>query len=155
MLLFHQLGEELQEEGHQQKTNVHTVHIGIGRDNHLVVAEVLETVFDIESVLQQVEFFVFVHHLLGHAEAVQRLTAQAEHGLRLHVAGLGNGTRSRVTFGNEDHGFAVQRVLRVGQVNLAVAELAVVQVRLFRAVVRELLDACDFLAFAFVLRNAV
>ena len=121
VLLFHEFREELQEERHQQKANVHTVHISIGRDDDFVVTQVLETVFDVERVLQQVEFFVFVHDLLGHAEAVERLTAEAEHRLRLHVTSLRDGTRCRVTFCNENHRFAVERVFDVGEVDLAVA----------------------------------
>ena len=155
VLLFHEFREELQEERHEQEANVHTIDISIGCDNHFVVTQVLETVFDIERMLQQVEFFVLIDDLLRHAEAVERLTAEAEHRLRLHVTSLGDGAGCGVTFCNENHRFAVERVFHVSEVDLAVAEFAVVQVRLLGTFVGKLLDARDFLAFTFVLRDAV
>ena len=84
----HQFGEELEEEGEQQQPDVHAVDIGVGGDDHAVVAEVVERIFDVEGVLQQVELLVFVYDLFGKSEAVQRFAAEAEHGLGLHVAAL-------------------------------------------------------------------
>ena len=154
VLFLHEFREELQEERHHQKADVHTVHVGIGRDNHLVVAQVLEPVFDVEGRLQKVPFLVLVHDLLRKAVAVLRLTAQAEHRLGFGVTCRRDGTRCRITLGNEDHGLALERVLRVGEVHAAVAQLLVVEVSLLGAFVRQLLDAGQFLAQFFVLRDA-
>ena len=133
---------------------MHTVHVSIGRDNHLVVAQVLEAVFDVEGGLEQVPFLVLVHDLLGKAVAVLRLTAQAEHRLGLGVAGRGDGTGGGITLGNENHGLALERVLGVGEVHAAVTQLLVVEVRLLGALVGQLLDAGQFLAELFVLVDA-
>ena len=154
VLLLHEFREVLQEERHHQKADVHTVHIGIGGDNHLVVAQVLEPVFDVEGGLEQVPFLVLVHDFLGEAVAVLRLAAQAEHRLGLGVTCRSDGTGGGITLGNEYHGLALERVLRVGEVHAAVTELLVVEVCLLGALVREFLDAGQFLAQLFVLRDA-
>ena len=154
VLFLHEFREELQEERHHQKADVHAVHVGIGRDNHLVVAQVLEPVFDVEGRLQKVPFLVLVHDLLRKAVTVLRLTAQAEHRLGLGVTSRRDGTRCRITLGNEDHGLALERVLRVGEVHAAVAQFLVVEVSLLGAFVRQFLDAGQFLAQFFVLRDA-
>ena len=40
-----EVGEELQEERDEQQTDVHTVHIGIGGNDHFVVTESFYAVF--------------------------------------------------------------------------------------------------------------
>ena len=90
MSLPYQLGEELQEECYHEQTNVHTVHIGIGRNDYLVVAKVIQTLLDIQGSLQQVELLVLIDHLLGKAVAVQGLTAKTEYSLSVHVTALGD-----------------------------------------------------------------
>ena len=37
---------------------MHTVHIGIGSDDDFVIAQTFQTVFNVQSSLKQVEFFV-------------------------------------------------------------------------------------------------
>jgi hypothetical protein len=46
----HEVGEELQEEGDQQQADVHAVHVGIGGDHDLVVAQAVEVFLDLERV---------------------------------------------------------------------------------------------------------
>jgi hypothetical protein len=84
VVVLHQVGEELEEEGHQQQPDVHAVHIGIGGDDDAVVAQAVHAVLDVERGLDQVELLVLVHHLLGEAVAVERLALEAEHGLCSH-----------------------------------------------------------------------
>ena len=55
---------------------MHAVHVGIRSHDDLVVAQSVEPVLNVERSLQQVEFLIFVHHLLGQAEAVERFSAQ-------------------------------------------------------------------------------
>ena len=90
--LFDEVGEELQEEGNHQQADVHAVDIGIGGHDDLVVTEPLEAILDVERGLQEVKLLVLVNHLLGEAERIERLTTQAEHGLCVHVATLGDGS---------------------------------------------------------------
>ena len=70
MAIFYQIGEELQEEGHQQKPDVHPVDIGVGGDDDLIVPEAFDPLLDIEGMLQEVEFFILIDDLLGEAKTV-------------------------------------------------------------------------------------
>ena len=47
MSVAHEVWIELQEEGEHQQTDVHTVHIGIGGDDDVVVAQVLDVLVDV------------------------------------------------------------------------------------------------------------
>ena len=52
MPFLYQIGEELQEERDDKQTDVHAVHIGIGGNNHFVIAEPFDTVFDVQRRLK-------------------------------------------------------------------------------------------------------
>ena len=80
------VGEELQEEREQQQADVHAVHVGVGRDDDLVVAQAVEAVLDVERGLEKVELLVLVDDFFREAVGVERLAIQREDGLRLHVA---------------------------------------------------------------------
>ena len=101
MAFLDEFGKELQEEGHHKQADVHPIDIGIRGDNHLVVAKRIQPIFNVEGGLKEVEFLIFVHHLLGQSIGVEGLSAQREDGLSFHLTTLGDATRSRVTFGNE------------------------------------------------------
>ena len=146
------VGEELQEERGEQQADVHAVHIGVGGDDHLVVTQVLHVLLDVERRLQEVELLVLVDHLLREPVTVQRLAPQREDRLRTHVARGGDRTRGRVALRNEDHRLLGQLVL-VREVDLAVAQLAVVERDLLGRLARLLLDARDGLALLLVLDN--
>ncbi len=92
MSFFDQVREELQKKGEQQQAYVHPVGIGIGCDDHLVVAQFVHALFDVERRLQQVELLVLIDNLLGESEAVERLATEAEDRLVVRVAALGDGT---------------------------------------------------------------
>ena len=70
MSLLDEIWEELQEEGDDEQADVHSVNIGIGSHNHLIISQSVQSVLDIESCLEQVELLVLVNHLLGQAIAV-------------------------------------------------------------------------------------
>ena len=149
MAVAHEVGVELEEEGEHQQADVHAVHIGIGGDDDVVVAQVLNVLVDVQGGLQEVELLVLITHFLGHSQAVERLAAQAEHGLGLHVAALGDASRCGVALGDEDGAFEAFLVVGV-EVDAAVAELAVVEADLLRALACGLLDAGNLLAFLLV-----
>ena len=86
MTLLYKLWEELQEECYHQQPYVHAVDIGIGSHNDLIVSERIESVFYVEGSLQQVEFFILVDYLFLLAVAVERLSHEREHRLRVYVA---------------------------------------------------------------------
>ena len=88
MALLYKLREELQEEGYDEQTDVHAVDIGIGSHDDLVVTQGVETLFYVESGLEEVKLLVLVDHLLGETERVERLAAQREHSLCVYIAAL-------------------------------------------------------------------
>ena len=53
---------------------MHTVDIGIGRNNYFVVSQSIQSVFNIEGRLQEIELFIFINDLLRQAITVKRLT---------------------------------------------------------------------------------
>ena len=75
MSFLYQVGEELQEERDDEQADVHTVHIGIGGNNHFVITQSFDTVFNVQRGLQQVELFVFINHFFGQSVRVERLAA--------------------------------------------------------------------------------
>ena len=47
--------EELKKEGDEKEANVHAVDVGISGEDELVVAESVETVFDVQRMLEEIE----------------------------------------------------------------------------------------------------
>ena len=83
---------------------MHTVIIGIGSDDHTVVAQAVEAVLDIECCLEEVKLFVLIDHLLAQPVAVERFASQAKDRLIACISALCNRSTSRVTLGDEDTG---------------------------------------------------
>jgi hypothetical protein len=106
--------------------------------------------------LDQVELLVLIHDLLGEAEAVERLALEAEHGLRVHVAALGDAAAGAVALGDEEGALLPAVVLLgiIAEVDAAVAQFLVVQAGLLRALAGQLADAAELLALALVLQDA-
>ena len=102
MALTNQFWEELQEEGDNQQADMHTVHIGIGSHNHLIISQRVHALLNIEGSLEQIELLVLIDHLFRQAKGVQGLSSQREDGLGVHVATLGDRTTGRVTLSNKD-----------------------------------------------------
>ena len=76
MPLLYQLWEELKEESYYQQTDVHTVNIGIRCDNYLVISKRIESVFNVECSLKEVELLILIHYFLCQSKAVKRLSTQ-------------------------------------------------------------------------------
>ena len=150
MVVADDVGEELQEEREQQQADVHAVDVGVGGDDDLVVAQAVEAVLDVERGLEEVEFLVLVDDFLGEAVGVERLALQGEDGLRLHVARGGERAGGGVALDDEERAFLGARVA-VAEVEAAVAELAVVERGLLRALAGDVADAGEFLALVLVL----
>ena len=139
---------------------MHAVHVGIGSHDDLVVAQSVEPVLDVERGLQEVELLIFVDHLFGQSEAVERLAAQREHGLRAHVAAFGDRAAGGVALGDEDGGVEARVALvvflfptlalgfgrGVVEVDAAVAQFAVVEVGLLGTLARQFRNAGNGLA---------
>ena len=44
---------------------MHAVHVRIGSNDNIVIAEIVEAIFDVERVLKQIELFIFVDDFFG------------------------------------------------------------------------------------------
>ena len=78
------------EECHNEHSDVHSVVIGIGSDDDLVIAQILHVVLETECVDEQVELVVLSHLLAAFLVAVYRLSSEAEYRLSLGLACLGD-----------------------------------------------------------------
>ena len=147
-----ELGEELEEEGNEEEADMHAVYVRISGDDHVVVAEALEAILDVEGVLQEVEFLVFVNDFLGEAEGVEGLALEGKDRLGIDLARLGDGTRSGVALGYEKGGVEASGFLAV-EVDAAIAEFFIVNLGFFSAFAGEFLNALEFLSVAFGFLN--
>ena len=67
--------EELKEKGDDEQTDMHTINIGIGSNDHLVVAQRLQSILDIESGLKEVELLILINDLLRQSKRVEGFSA--------------------------------------------------------------------------------
>ncbi len=155
MPLLDQVGEELEEESQHKKANVHSVNIGIGGNNDLIIPQLIESVLDIQCRLQAVELLVLIDHRLAQSVRIQRLSPQGEHGLGTHIAALGDRTRCGKSLCNKNTALLAQVVvgffrrfdgLGVVVVYLAVAQFWVVEQVLLGAFAGGFGNACYRLA---------
>ena len=68
MFFSDEFREELKEEGNEQKTDMHPVHVRIRRDHDLIVAQVLQVIFDSQGGLNQIEFLVLINDFARQTE---------------------------------------------------------------------------------------
>ena len=73
--LLDQFGEELKEKGDDEQTDMHTINIGIGSNDHLVVAQRFQSILDIESGLKEVELLILINDLLRQSKRVEGFPA--------------------------------------------------------------------------------
>ena len=155
MSLLNQLWEELEEEGDDEQADVHAIDIGICCHDDLIISEGIETFFDIEGSLQQIELLVLVDHLLGKAKAVQWFTTQREHGLRIDITALSDASAGRIAFRNKDARLLLTIVLDIREVDATVTQLTIVQVRLFGTVASQFGNTSHRLALTFCLLDFI
>ena len=109
---------------------MHSVVIGIGRHNDLVISEIFDILLKSECVNQKVQLFVLRDLLAAFLVAVDRLTSEREYSLCLCVTSLCDCSARRISLGDEYAGKLSELLLGCRQlvlvVLLAVAELLVV-----------------------------
>ena len=117
------LAVESHEECREEHPDVESVDIGIGREDDLAVAKVLERVLDVERLDEVEELLVLVKDVLVEPASVEALAAQEEDRLVHRVTRAAERTARGLTLGEEDH-----RVLALGLAGLLVdlVELQVV-----------------------------
>ena len=129
---------------------MHAVDICICGDHHIIIAQGVEAVLDIEGVLEEVELLILIDHLFGQAKAVERLSTKAEYSLGIDVARLGDRTTRGVALRDEKGRLqahsAIFFIFFVAVVSAAVTQLFVVEVGGLGALGGELLDACYLFA---------
>ena len=140
----------LHEECQHKHADVHSVIIGIGCYDDLVISEVLHVIFHAKGIDQERELLVLGNLLAAFLVAVDRLSSQTEYSLCLCIAGLCDRSACRVSLGDEYTGVFGEFLLccrkLVVVMDLAVAQLAVIDVRPFVSLLGLLLDCRDFLA---------
>ena len=118
---------EAHEEGDEEVADVEAVHVGIGGEDDLAVAEALHGVLHVERLDEVVELLVAVEHVAVLAAGVERLAAEAEHGLLHGVARGAERAAGGLALGEEDHRVLAPALLVAllveAQVLLAVLEL--------------------------------
>ncbi len=144
---FHQVRKELQEERHQQQPDMHSIHVRICGNDHLVISQTLQSVLDVQRMLQEVELLVLINHFFRQPVAIQWLSTETEDRLRADVARLRDRTTGRITLRDKDHRLNTFFVFVV-EMKTAVAKLLVVKICFFCTFVRKLLDTRDLLALA-------
>ena len=103
MSVVDDLFEELEEISDHQIADVQAVHVGIGGEDDLFVAEALEVVFDVEGAHEVIEFVVFIDDVPFEVPHVERLALEDEDGLRIHLAATDNRAGGRLALGDEHH----------------------------------------------------
>lgn len=78
-----------------------------------------------------------------------------EHRLGIHIAALGDASAGRIALGDEDGTLLLALVLGVAEMDAAVAELAIVEIRLLGTLTGEFGNARHRLALAFALLNLI
>lgn len=145
---FYQFGEELEEKSEEEETDVHAIDIGVGGDDHAVVAEAVEAFLNIQGVLEEVELLVFIDDFSGEAEAIEGFAAERENGLCFHVPGGGECSGSGIAFRDEDRAFLAALVFGI-QVDAAVAEFFVVDLGFAIGLLGGCADSFEIFAFLF------
>ena len=122
--LLHERFHVAEEEGHNERSDMRTIHIGIGHDNHFVVTNLAQV--ECLGVLRRtnryaqsrkdiLDFFTFKHLMLHRFLYVEDLTAEREDSLMEAVSsGLGR-TACRVTLHEEELAFSRVFALAVCQ----------------------------------------
>ena len=131
--------EEAHEDGDHQVADVQAVDIGIGGEDDLLVAEVVDRLLDVEALHQVVDLDILVDRVPLEVADVERLAAQGEDGLGVDVAAAGDRAGRGEALGDEDHRVEPRAALHV-EVVLAVLELRHAHRDGPRALARELLD---------------
>ena len=139
-----QLLEELEEVGDHQVADVQAVHVRVGGEDDLVVAQALGVVLDVERLHEVVHLVVLVHHVALEIPDVERLALEHEHGLIVHVAATRDRAGGGLAFADEDHRAPALFLLLIEMI-LAVLQLRDAQRDGLRAFARELLHVLQFL----------
>ena len=140
-----QMVEEAEEISDQQVADVQAVHVGVGGEDDLLVAEALEVVLDVEAAHEVVHFVVLIDDVALEVPDVERLAFEDEDGLGVDVAATDDRAGGGLAFGEEDHR-AFAFAFGLVEMELAVLELGDADGDGLGALAGQLLDLLQFLA---------
>src|SRR5688572_2537471 len=119
---FYKTREKLKKKGHQQQPDMHPIDIRIGGYNNIIITEIIQAVLNIQRMLEQVEFLIFINHFFCKTVAVQWLSFQTENGLGHDIPGFGDGPAGRISLGYEQGRFLLA-LMSIFKMDLAVSKL--------------------------------
>lgn len=96
--------EEAEEEGDHEIADVEAVDVGIGGEDDLTVAEVVEVLFDLQGLHEVVDFDVFIEGVTVEVADVEGLAFEGEDRLVVGIAAADEGASGGLSFGNKDLG---------------------------------------------------
>ena len=65
MTCLYQVGKEPEEESHKQHTDMHSIDVGIGCYNHIVVSQIVHILVYVQGIVQQVQLFIAINELFA------------------------------------------------------------------------------------------
>ena len=80
-----------------------SVHVRVGGENDLLVAQALDVILNIQTAHEVVHFVVFIDDVPLEVPDVERLALEYENRLRVHVAATHNRAGGGLAFGNKNH----------------------------------------------------
>src|SRR4028119_751556 len=83
---------------------MHAINISVSRNYNAVETQTFHAFFNIQSMLQKVQFFILVHNFFTHAKTVQWLTPQAKDCLGFYLSCFGDRTAGGISFCNKNGG---------------------------------------------------
>ena len=101
--VVHQLVEEAEEISDEQVADVQAVHVGVGGEDDLFVAQPFEVVLDVEAAHEVVQLVVLVDDVALEVPDVERLALEDEDGLRVDVAAAHDRAGRGLALGEENH----------------------------------------------------
>src|SRR4051794_10997422 len=157
--VLNEVGEELQKEGEHQKPDVHAIDISISCKHNIVVTQTFKTIFNIQSMLQEVKFLVFVYHLFSKTITIQGLSPQAKNCLCINPPAFCNRSTCTIAFCYKysclvalfKNFLFVSSLRFIIVMKLAVAQFFVMKICFFCPFVCEFFYACKFFSFSFTL----
>src|SRR5687767_8410615 len=84
---------------------MHAIHIRIRGNYNIIEPESLQSFFNIQGMLKQIEFFIFIYHFFRQPKTIQWFTTQTEYSLGLHITRLGDRSTGAVPLCYEDGSF--------------------------------------------------
>src|SRR5207245_2526628 len=145
MAVVNQWLEKTEKIGDQQIADVQSIHVGVGGEDDLFIAQTLDAVLDVQAAHEVVHFVVLIDDVALEVPDIQRFAFQNKNRLRRNVAATHDGAGGALAFGEEDHR-AFTFPFGFVEVQFAILELRDADGDGFGAFAREFFYLLQFLA---------